>query len=297
MKTRSRRENSHCLYPLDGSGTFRKANRANWRRNTGFWLTGRMRHLADVRPVTAQLLKSLAVQYQLRPFCVIDMGCGDAWLLRLLRDCRIDADYIGLDFNSKLIHALARKYSGDKRALFRLADVERPLPRDLMGRAALVVNCFNFFELPNISRAFENAAMLLTDEGTLLVLTIDPLSQLLAISDDYADLAKNLRLYQQLGERAAYDKIIDVIGSPRTRLTYKGILYSAATFIRLAKDNSLGLTDYREVRSLLKWPPQVYQFLLFRPGPHGRSASLLGPLHDLDFVPVKTRPRAPRTER
>jgi SAM-dependent methyltransferase len=251
------------LYRIKDAQSFKRANLLNWRANTAFWLQGQMRHIEDVGPLMRSKLIALAGGAAHDPFTVVDMGCGEGWLLRLLRTCHLEYRYIGLDFNPEFVSSLRRSNAGDSAASFEVVDFEKRLPKRLVGVADVVANCFNFFEIPRIDVAFANAVRVLRGEGTLLILTIDPLSQLIAISKDYGDLLGQLRIYERERAHVGYDKAIDIGGAASGRV-YKGILYSLETYIQLAYRHRLCVVDYREIVSARHFPPQIYQLIVLQ---------------------------------
>lgn len=269
------------LGTLNRSRQFKKGNLQNWRKNTQFWLEGRMRHLKDVAPTVRETIRNLAAESGRERMTVVDMGCGEGWLLRLLRKCAPSFDYVGLDFNPGFINALAEREAGDPRATFECVDFEARLPKHLRGVADIVANCFNFFEIPRLEAAFANAARLLRPNGWLVVLTIDPVLQLIAISRNYRELLHHLDAYGRTRGHLCYDKDIDVGGAPSGRV-YKGILYSIEAYLELAQRHGLSLIKYSEIVKTQRLPPQIYQVLVFergsgKPAKTGTRSKNVGP--------------------
>ena len=247
------------LYPLSDVAGFRRRNNANWRAITDFWLDAPLAHVHHVgASLCARVLQATTQPVQ----TILDMGCGNAWLLRGLREAGWRGRYTGVDNNERLIVALRARYAEDADAVFECRDVELG---EAFGRAPVnvVVNAFNFFELPDLARGFAWAAGHMTTGGALVVATIDPLAQILAISTSAEELAEALSEWQAAGEILAYDKTIDVEGGVNSQ-TYSGILYSLADFVAAAKHRGLRLEDIEEVRKTARMPPQVYELLTFR---------------------------------
>jgi len=248
-------------YRLTDKSAFKAANLQNWRFNTSFWLEGRMRHLEDMGNVVRDRVIELAGTAH--DAHVVDMGCGDAWLLRRLRERSTSIVYNGLDFNELFVAANTDRYRSDRRATFSVIDFEDPITEALVGRADIVANCFNFFELPNLQDGFTFAATALRPDGVLLVATIDPIMQMLSITSTREELDELLRAYEQDREALAYDKEIDVGGEHSGRV-YKGMMYSAADLVQEAANAGLTLVDYKEVVRTARRPPQIYQLIEFR---------------------------------
>jgi SAM-dependent methyltransferase len=251
------------VYRIADGASFKQSNLQNWRANTDFWLRGKMRHLRDVYDSTKRILADVLGRRR-EAGCprVLDVGCGEGWLLRLIEEQNFEVEYVGLDFNERFIDALARQHSGNEHVRFILHDVEEGLPKDLVGTVDVVINAFNFFEVPRLSIAFRNVAEALRDDGVLIIVTIDPVIQLVAISNSFQELKEALREYQNHPEELGYDKEIDASNGESERV-YKGILYSTATYVDLAKQNGLQLIDYQEVVATANRIPQIYQYIIF----------------------------------
>ena len=253
-----------AVYEVGDKASFKRINYENWHTNTDFWLQGKMRHLHDIWEPTGEVLADILLQTStVGTGRLIDFGCGEGWLVRLLIEKQIDISYLGVDFNEYFVEHLSRRYVGDPRISFRRYDIEDSLPDELVDAARVAVNIFNFFEVPDISRAFRNVALSLKPGGILLIVSIDPIMQMLAVTENRDDLSKVLKAYEANPETLGYDKDIDV-GDSRSGRIYKSLFYSSAFYVRLAKANGLSLFDYREVVKTANFVPQIYQFLLFR---------------------------------
>lgn len=251
------------FYEVKDKREFKESNLSNWRLNSDFWFRGQMRHLRDIWKPTAELIRGLVDTHELSiPFNILDVGCGEGWLLRLLREEQIPASYVGLDFNNQFIRDLTARHEHDALVRFLLHDIEVPLPENLDGQFNLVVNIFNLFEVPDVALAFANMAKAVQVGGRLLVVSIDPVLQMLAVTKTRDELIEVLRLYELHQDSVGYDKDIDVGDFPSGRI-YKSIFYSAPFYIRLAKSVGLLLNDYREVVKTANYVPQTYQFLIF----------------------------------
>jgi|ERR1035437_592680 SAM-dependent methyltransferase len=251
-------------YHIKDPAAFKQSNLQNWYNNSEFWLRGTMRHLKDVSHSTAEILGDLLTQIGdgTRP-TLIDFGCGEGWLLRLIEDQGFRVNYVGVDFNEKFIRPLSARYQDRGNVRFALYDLEEELPTQLVSQADIATNVFNLFEIPNISAAVRNVARSLKPGGTLVILTIDPVMQLLAVSETLDDFKASLKEYETYQSELGYDKDIDV-GDFKSGRIYKSILYSIATYVELAKANDLRLIDYREVVKTGNFVPQIYQYVVFR---------------------------------
>jgi SAM-dependent methyltransferase len=204
---------------------------------------------------------------------VVDMGCGNAWLLKALRDRRAEARYIGLDSNAEFIGFASGRYGTMDNARFVLADVEARV--ELPVEADVVVNAFNFFELYDLEQAMANVAMWLRPGGRLLVSTIDKTYLILALSRGWDEFYENLRLYQGLqGIKYGFQRI-DLGTSVSETLEYPSVLYSTQDYIEMAQARGMQLVDYVEHPFTATTVPKIYCHLEFRrtdrTGVHGEG--------------------------
>lgn len=95
-------------------------------------------HVAEGDSVLVELLPAKVTR-------MLDVGCGDGRLTRLVRDARGDVDAVGIDFSPPML-AAARERLGDDAELIEhnLAD---PLPA--VGTFDLVVSGFAIHHLPD----------------------------------------------------------------------------------------------------------------------------------------------------
>ncbi len=94
-------------YEVRNNEDFKKNNLLNWYGNTDFWLQSKMRHLRDVWDFTGDQIQDLMklCNHKENP-CLIDFGCGEGWILRLILEKELSVNYVGLDFNDKFISHL-----------------------------------------------------------------------------------------------------------------------------------------------------------------------------------------------
>lgn len=252
------------IYKVNKTDGFKNKNLLNWYENTEFWLESKMRHLQDVYYFTGEQIKILANSIKSgKKKTLIDFGCGEGWILRLLQEKEINLNYIGLDFNDKFINHLNAKYKDLENIEFRCVDFENTPPKDLLQKADIGINFFNFFEIPDIESAFANVASMIKSNSYLLLVSIDPIMQILSVSNSEKEFIKNLKLYEKYGTKLGYDKDID-IGDMKSNRVYKSLLYSTATYVKLAKENNLDLFDFKEVVKTGNTVPQIYQFIFFK---------------------------------
>jgi len=254
------------LINITDAEKFKNQNINEWRVNSEFWLKGNMRHINDVKGKTVEIIQSLlplTENNNKEKITLIDVGCGEGWIYRAIKEANIDLKYYGIDFNEHFIDELNKRYKEDTESIFLVDDIEEKEINELKGKADVVVNAFNFFEIPNLEKAIFNTSGLIKNNGYLLILTIDPITQLLSISDNQIMFYEYLNEYSKKKDKIGYKKRI-VIGDKKSTKSYYGILYSMEDYLREGRKCKLVFQNYYEIINSAKPTPQLYQFMIFR---------------------------------
>lgn len=99
---------------------------------------------------------------------ILDMGCGDGWLTRKIRETHTHT--LGCDISPLLLsEALRRDPLGDYRAV----DVEGELPYERES-FHMVLSVMMLHDVSNIERVAQNAFDVLQEEGMLVVFVANP---------------------------------------------------------------------------------------------------------------------------
>lgn len=246
---------------LEDIEEFRKRRHHEWARNVNYWLTGTLRHVADEGEYIATRVQALSCKGAGTLPVVVDMGCGNAWLLETLCRKNIKVRYVGIDNSAEFIRFASVKYGQMDNVMFVRADVETKV--ELSERADVVVNAFNFFELCDLEQAMANVKRWLRPDGTLLMSTIDKTYLMLALSKDWAEFLENLRRYQELpGTKYGFQRI-DMGTAISNSLYYPSILYSTQDYIDAARTHSMHLVRYVEHAFTATLMPKIYCHLEF----------------------------------
>jgi ubiquinone/menaquinone biosynthesis C-methylase UbiE len=254
------------LESLNNKIDFKNRNLHSWERNTDFWLNSELRQYIDTKKFLKDKIPSLFDLNSIELPTVIDMGTGSGWAFDLLNELSIDCKFIGLDFNEKFITYLKNKFSSNGKSTFINVDLEIQLPENLIGKANIVFNFFNFFETANIENAFQNAALMLKPNGKLVIMTIDNYYLMLALSKTMDEFKEILRLYEEKrnkGEVPFFFQKIDLGNAESENYEYASVLYSFDDYFKEAQKNSLRLVDYGEVVKTGKYIPKVYKYIVF----------------------------------
>lgn len=247
---------------LTDRGAFNTHSRRAWAQNVEYWLAAPLRHVEDVGDYIVHRVDDLRAQSGKQCPVVVDMGCGSAWLLGALREAQIEIDYVGLDNNRTFIDCAKKKYESVQKAHFFTVDLIDIAAFTI--EADIVVNAFNFFELPDLTTAMANASSWLNIHGTLLMSTIDKTYLILALSNSWKEFHENLVRYQELpGVKFGFQKIDLGIGVSDI-LEYPSILYSTEDYISAAQDYNMRLYRYKEDIFTAKTVPKIYCHFEFR---------------------------------
>src|ERR1039457_7299861 len=112
---------------LDDLEDFRRRRRAAWECNIDYWLNGPLRHVDDVGGYIAGRVAALCRRNIESCPVVIDMGFGNAWLLKELVNSGVRISYVGLDSMEQFVDRAMKTFRHIDAATFLLADVESEL--------------------------------------------------------------------------------------------------------------------------------------------------------------------------
>jgi ubiquinone/menaquinone biosynthesis C-methylase UbiE len=256
--------NESSVFKINSGEEFRKLNLEGWEKNNEYWIDSTKTHIDDIEGAFLELFESIIENNNQRPLKVFDFGCGDGWIYeKIAENISDEIQYTGFDYFEGFIDFLKKKYSSDQKSAFYKHDLQKKLPDRFDKEANLIIDAFSFFEMPDMEEGFKNVGNCLKMGGIFMLITIDPIMQLLSVSSDMSQFRSNLKKYEQHGSNLAYRKTMDVRGAKDQR-KYHGILYSLSDYLEIAQKNSLEVFEFREVKKLDRKQPQIYQFILFK---------------------------------
>jgi hypothetical protein len=241
---------------LSDRNEFIKKRELVWQSNIDYWLKGPLRHVVDVGDYIADRTAALCRRSDRKRPVVVDMGFGDAWLLRALLQREVSFTYIGLDCVKAFVDHAQQEFSQVPNVSFELFDIEKP--HSISISADVVVNAFNFFELSELSQPFSNAAQFLRLRGTLQIATIDKTYLILALCDSFDEFKQYLQIYQNTRGPKYFFQPIDLGSGVSELLCYPSVLYSTEDYLSAANENSLMLKSYKEHAFTGAVIPKIY---------------------------------------
>ena len=140
----------------------------SWHTNAAAWTTAvREEHIESRRLATNQAIIDAVVGRS--PRTVLDVGCGEGWLVRALAAHGIQS--VGVDVVPELIECAARVGGGD----FRVASYDDIARGGLdLGVDAAIAN-FSLIGRESVDNLLERIPRLLNPGGALIVQTLHPL--------------------------------------------------------------------------------------------------------------------------
>lgn len=141
----------------------------SWQKNAAPWTAAvREEQIESRRLVTDRAILDAIVGRE--PRSVLDIGCGEGWLVRALAERGIPA--IGVDAVPALIEQAKR--AGGGRGDFRVASYESIAAGELDLSVDVAVANFALLGKESVERLLERASRLLAPRGALIIQTLHP---------------------------------------------------------------------------------------------------------------------------
>lgn len=140
-----------------------------WQQNVEPWVAAvREGQIESRLQVTNQAI--IAAVLARAPATVLDVGCGEGWLVRELAEAGIDS--LGVDVVPEFI-ACAQQAGGGR---FKALSYEELLPHTLNEQFDALVCNFSLLGKASVDHLFRQAPSLLTRGGALIVQTVHPVA-------------------------------------------------------------------------------------------------------------------------
>lgn len=141
----------------------------SWKKNAGPWIKAIENSEIQSRiEVTNRAIVEAVIAE--KPQTVLDVGCGEGWLIRQLEDHGVMG--IGIDVVPELIDYAAQKGKGQ----FLTLSYE-DLSLETIGQTFDVIVCnFSLIGKESVNHIFQQAPTLLNEGGALIIQTLHPLA-------------------------------------------------------------------------------------------------------------------------
>ena len=141
----------------------------SWLKNASPWTTAvRQNQIESRRLVTNRAIVDAVLSRS--PRTVLDIGCGEGWLVRTLAESGVKA--IGVDVVAALIEDAARAGGGE----FRVASYEEIAAGEVDVAVDLVVANFSLIGKESVEGVLLRIPDLLTENGALVIQTLHPVA-------------------------------------------------------------------------------------------------------------------------
>jgi 2-polyprenyl-3-methyl-5-hydroxy-6-metoxy-1,4-benzoquinol methylase len=141
----------------------------SWQRNASPWTAAVRENRIESRTLVTNTAIIDAVLSR-SPRTVLDIGCGEGWLVRALAVHGVSA--IGVDAVPALIDQASRAGGGE----FRVASYEEIADGDLDVRVDVVVANFSLIGKESVDGVIRRAPTLLEGRGALIIQTLHPVA-------------------------------------------------------------------------------------------------------------------------
>lgn len=141
----------------------------SWKNNAKQWVSAvRGEEIESRILITNKAIISAVLERE--PKTVLDIGCGEGWLVRELGQNEISS--LGIDVVSELIKS-AKKEGGGR---FKKLSYENLSFANLKEKFDVVVCNFSLLGNESVLQVFEHVSSLLNDSGSFIVQTIHPVA-------------------------------------------------------------------------------------------------------------------------
>jgi len=139
----------------------------SWKKNVNPWIRAVRKHEIESRRLVTNKAIIDAI-LSLSPKNVIDIGCGEGWLVRELVSNNVDA--LGID----VIPEFVESANSEKKGRYRVLSYDELSSKAIGEHFDAIVCNFSLFGLESVEKVFRSAIELLNPNGSLVIQTLHP---------------------------------------------------------------------------------------------------------------------------
>lgn len=223
---------------LENKEAFKIRNKEAWKSCWHYWYKKEYIHEGIKEYLEGQIAQIKKTEKILK---ILDLGCGSAWAAKSYEN--LYDEYVGIDFNEELIELLTNDFSNKPRCDFYFYDIEsvKAFPFQRKKFNLLLAN-FILLELSDLESFFDKAASLQTKDDYLIITGLDPVNEILRVSNSSVELEENLSIYRHAESPIVLSKEMSFNGES-TNFTYLRVLYSIKDIMNSAFAHSYELIE------------------------------------------------------
>ena len=225
------------IFALENKEEYESLCKAAWELNSEFWDRTRIINPNIANFVINEISSTSATVK------VADVGCGNGWLLKKLIDSKSEFEYCGIDSNKQFINVLNDKYLNFE---WHCLDFTKPLNVELENRFDIVVSCLSIIEMADLTIPFQNFNKLLSENGIVILITLNPYFEIVRLNNNYRDLENDMSIFRS-DQFAKYYKKEIIIEGQSTGNFYYGVLHSLTNLNKSILVNNFSLKRFEEI--------------------------------------------------
>lgn len=226
------------IYPITNASEFSSLCLNAWHDNASFWDKTRTINQEVKDFIVSEILNTGNTNIN-----AVDIGCGNGWLWEELSKIKSIGKYLGLDYNDLFIDKLK---CTQPAADWQCLDFTQPINEILTGKFNVAVSCLSIIEMPKLEVAFDNFNNILTDNGKLILITLDPYFEMVRLNSNYTNLEKDFLDFRKSQSSKYYRKEILLEGMGTGRFYY-GVLHTLTYLQKIITSNNFSISKFNEL--------------------------------------------------
>lgn len=226
---------------VEGFDEVRQIRDSAWNKNAEIWSDSRK--LPD--KLKEYIYKSIKKDLNSSESLLVDLGCGNAWLLEYLVNIKnLSTRYLGVDLNHFFLQENIEKYKNQEFVNFKFLDLEKNNSLGLKSFKGnnLFIACLSLIETPDLRQVFINISREMKPSESLLIIILDPYFEILRMSQNLDIFKKNVLNFLS-NKKSFYKKEIIIENGLILKKKYIGLLHKIEDYYLNALNNDLSVTN------------------------------------------------------